>query len=202
MANAVPAVPPGSVNAGSPAGPAPTTNVLLQTPPPASQQSGNGTTASPAANSQPPEASSSTGSSQAGPVEAARLVASVAQSEMHIGLRTQAFGSVEVHTVVRDSQVGLSVGSEKGDLRSYLANEVSGLQSAFRQQDLRFDNIRFLDSSAGTSGAFSGGANSQSHSSSQQQPSAAAFFPIHGPPEDATGPEVSPASQSRLNVHA
>jgi hypothetical protein len=137
-----------------------------------------------------------------GPVEVARMVAGVAQSEMHIGLRTQAFGSVEVHTVVRDSQVGLSVGSEKGDLRSYLTNEVSGLQTAFRQQDLRFDNIRFLDSGAGTSGGFSGGANSQSHSSSQQQLSTAGFFSIHGPPEEATDPEVSPASQSRLNVHA
>ncbi len=156
----------------------------------------------PAANSQSPVASSSTNSRPAGPVEAARLVTSVAQSEMHIGLRTQAFGSVEIHTVVRDSQVGLSVGSEKGDLRNYLTNEVSGLQSAFRQQDLRFDNIRFLDSSAGTSAGFSGGANSQSHSSSQQQPSAAGFFSIHGPPEDTTDPEVSPASQSRLNVHA
>ena len=67
-----------------------------------------------------------------GPVEVARMVAGVAQSEMHIGLRTQAFGSVEVHTVVRDSQVGLSVGSERGDLRTFLATEVSGLPASIQ----------------------------------------------------------------------
>ena len=202
LANAVAVAPSGSVTGGNQPGPTPITNVLLQTPTTASQASANGPAALPAANSQTLAASPSTSSPQSGPVEAARLVTSVAQSEMHIGLRTQAFGSVEVHTVVRDSQVGLSVGSEKGDLRTYLTNEVPGLQTSLRQQDLRFDNIRFFESSGGATAGFSGGANSQSQSSSQQQPSASGFFSIHGPPDDAIDPEVSPALESRLNVHA
>jgi hypothetical protein len=201
LANA--AVASGSVTVGSQPGASPITGVLTQASAAGSQEPGNGTASLPSVNSQPLAASSSTSSPQSGgPVEAARLVTSVSQSEMHIGLRTQAFGSVEVHTRVRDRQVGLSVGSEKGDLRSYLTNEVSGLQTSFRQQDLRFDSIRFLESSGGASAGFSGGANSQSQSSSQQQSSASGFFSIHGPPEDAVVPEVGPTSESRLNVHA
>jgi hypothetical protein len=130
------------------------------------------------------------------------MVAGVAQSEMHIGLRTQAFGSVEVHTVVRDSQVGLTVGSERGDLRTFLATEVSGLQTTFRQHDLRFDNIRFLETAAGTTAGFSGGADSQPRSSTQQHSSAAGLFSIHGPPENPTEVDISTGLRTRLNVHA
>jgi hypothetical protein len=121
---------------------------------------------------------------------------------MHLGLQTQAFGNVEVHTVVRDSQVGLTVGSERGDLRTLLAPEVSGLQTTFRQQDLRFDNIRFLDSSAGTTAGFSGGADSQGRSPSQPHSSSTGFFSIHGPPEDPAEPEVADRLRTGLNVLA
>jgi hypothetical protein len=121
---------------------------------------------------------------------------------MHIGLRTQAFGSVEVHTVVRDSQVGLTVGSERGDLRGLLAPEVSGLQTSFRQQDLRFDNIHFLETSAGTTAGFSGGADSHSRSSSQQHASTGGLFTIQNTQEDPAELDVSAGSRVRLNVHA
>lgn len=201
-ANAVVSAPSALINDSSQPGTAPVTSVLPQAPAVSVPGPGNGNGVLPAANSPSPVTIPSLSSPQVGPVEAARLVTSVAQSEMHIGLRTQAFGSVEVHTVVRDSQVGLSVGSERGDLRSYLTTEVSGLQTAFRQQDLRFDNIRFLESSTGTSAGFSGGSNSQPHSSNQQQSPAAGFLSIHGPPEDVKDPELGASLTSRLNVHA
>jgi len=126
----------------------------------------------------------------------------VAQSEMHMGIQTQAFGNIEVHTVVRDSQVGLTVGSERGDLRTLLAPEVSGLQTTFRQQDLRFDNIRFLDTNSGTTAGFSGGGDSQPRSSSQQHSFPAEVFSIHSPPEDSAEPDISSGLRMMLNVHA
>jgi hypothetical protein len=46
---------------------------------------------------------------------------------MHIALQTGAFENVEVHAVVRESQVGLAIGSERGDLHRMLANEVPNL---------------------------------------------------------------------------
>jgi len=156
----------------------------------------------PAAERQAPSASLPASLPAASTVEVARLVAGVAQSEMHIGLRTQAFGSVEVHTVVRDSQVGLTVGSERGDLRSLLAPEVSGLQTSFRQQDLRFDNIHFLETSAGTTAGFSGGADSHSRSSSQQHASTEGLFTIQNTQQDPAELDVGAGSRVRLNVHA
>jgi hypothetical protein len=104
-----------------------------------------------------------------GQVNIARIVSGLSQSEMHIGLRTQAFGTVEVHTTVRDSQIGLTLGSEKGDLRNVLAPEIGSMQSSLRQQDLHLESIRFLENSAGTS--FGSPAQHQGHSGeSRSQP--------------------------------
>ena len=83
-----------------------------------------------------------------GPVHVARLMERVGQSEMHVGLRTLAFGSVEVHTVLRGSQVGLSIGSEKGDLHSLLAPEVGALSANMRQHELKLESIHFFDPSS------------------------------------------------------
>jgi hypothetical protein len=206
----VPAAPPSvalSAMAGRPsAGEQPgsalaTANVLAQVSPVANQDSGSRIVGVPAAERPSPTANLPTPLPTAGVVETARLVAGASQSEMHIGLRTQAFGSVEVHTVVRDSQVGLTVGSERGDLRALLATEFSGLQTAFRQQDLRFDNIRFLETSASTTAGFSGGADSQARSSSHQHSSPRASFSSDSARED---PELAIGAglPARLNVHA
>jgi hypothetical protein len=167
----------------------------------ATQDSGSRATP-PATDSQTPAPGPSAPLPPAGTVEVARLVTGAAQAEMHIGLRTQAFGSVEVHTIVRDSQVGLTVGSERGDLRTFLANEVSGLQTTLRQQDLRFDNIQFLETSSGTNAGFSSGADSQARSSNQQHSSTGGLFSIHGPPDDPPEVETGPGIRARLNVHA
>jgi hypothetical protein len=203
--NAAPASPTGQANSGDqPGSAAANANVLTQVPPAANQDSGSRSapSPSPAAEPQSPAANSPTPLPAVGPVEVARLVAGMAQSEMYIGLRTQAFGSVEVHTVVRDSQVGLTVGSERGDLRTLLSTEVPGLQTTFRQQDLRFDSIRFLETSAGTTAGFSGGADSQPRSSSQQHSSPAGLFSIHSPPEDPVELDIGAGLRARLNVHA
>jgi hypothetical protein len=64
---------------------------------------------------------------------------------MRIGLHTTAFGSVEVHAVVRDSQVGLAIGSERGDLRHLLSTEFPAIQGRLQREDLRLDSVRFFD---------------------------------------------------------
>jgi hypothetical protein len=78
------------------------------------------------------------------PVQAVHLAERLGQAEMRVGLRSDAFGNVQLHTVVRESQVGLSVGSERGDLRGFLASEIPALENSLRQHDLRFDPVRFL----------------------------------------------------------
>ncbi|HLW89247.1 MAG TPA: flagellar hook-length control protein FliK [Terriglobales bacterium] len=95
-----------------------------------------------------------------GPVQMAQMVSRAAQSEMRIGLTTSAFGTVEVRTQVRANEVGLAIGSEKGDLRSLLANEIPGLATRLQQQSLRLGQVNFHQSSA-SSGSSSSEGNSQ-----------------------------------------
>jgi hypothetical protein len=132
-------------------------------------------------------------------VQTARLMESVGQSEMHIGMRTQAFGSVEVHTAFREAQLGLAVSSEKGDLRSFLQSDGPALQNALQQHDLRFENIRFLQTSTGTTPGFSGSPDSQRHASTlgggSLSPSSLASV------SDGESTEISEPT-TRLSVHA
>jgi hypothetical protein len=150
-----------------------------------------------------PAASSSTApSSDNSPLPTARLVDGAQQAEMHIDLRTQSFGSVQVHTSVRDSQVGVMIGSEKGDLRAFLTAEVPSLQSAFSRQDLHFDNIRFLGQSPGPGAGLAGGTDSQPRSHYPGRPAPSGSQQSDPLPPTSGGLEHHLGSPVGLNVHA
>jgi len=102
----------------------------------------------------------------------AQMVSKAAQSEMRIGLNTAAFGSVEVRTVVHANDVGVLIGSEKGDLRSMLANELPGIANSLQQQNLRLNQVNFHQGFA-FSNQMSSGGDSQPRSF----PSRPAFSP-------------------------
>jgi hypothetical protein len=76
------------------------------------------------------------------------MVNRIGQSEMRIGMNTSAFGSVEVRTVVHASDVGLIIGSEKGDLRGMLTNEMPGISNSLQQQNLKLNSVNFMEGSA------------------------------------------------------
>ena len=94
------------------------------------------------------------------PVQMAQMVNKAAQSEMRIGLNTAAFGNVEVHTVVHANDVGVLIGSEKGDLHSLMANDLPGIANTLQQQNLRLSQVNFHQGS-GFSGNLSSGSDSQ-----------------------------------------
>lgn len=102
----------------------------------------------------------------AGPVQVAQMVSRVGQSEMRIGMNTSAFGSVEVRTVVHASDVGLTIGSEKGDLRGLLGNEMPGITNTLQQQNLRLNSVSFTQGFGSSNNASnaSGGGDSQQRS--------------------------------------
>lgn len=136
-----------------------------------------------------------------GSVHMARLMDKVGRSEMHIGLHTSSFGAVEVHTIVRDTQVGLAFASEKGDLRSVIAPEMPALESSFRKHDLRLESLQFLDLNASYSSGERSGSGEDSRTFRPFQP----FGSTHDektPTE--TSIEVTTVLQSRkgLNLHA
>ena len=98
-----------------------------------------------------------------GLVQVAQLMTRVQQSEMRIGMNTSAFGSVEVRTVVHANDVGLVIGSEKGDLRTLLANDIPVITNTLQQQNLRLNSVNFMQGFAFSNNA-SGGGNSQPQS--------------------------------------
>ena len=95
-------------------------------------------------------------------VQAARIIQSGSQLEMRVGLRTDAFGAVQVHATVSNKQVDLALGSERGDLRASLTSDLPNLQSSLQQHDLQLQQVRTLpQASAAQSGLFSGGGGQQ-----------------------------------------
>jgi hypothetical protein len=97
-----------------------------------------------------------------GPVQVAQMMNRVGQSEMRIGMNTSAFGTVDVRTVVHASDVGLIIGSEKGDLRGLMSNEMPGISNSLQQQNLRLNSVSFMQGFASSgNGNGSGGGDSQ-----------------------------------------
>lgn len=115
------------------------------------------------------------------------------QAEMRIGLNTAEFGSVEVRTSVHASDVGVQIGSEKGDLRSLLTPELPSIANTLQQQDLRLGQVSFHQQgfTFGGNASFSGG-NSQPRSfAPSPQPSAFAEESYAPEPAHPSEPFVS-----------
>jgi hypothetical protein len=116
----------------------------------------------------------------------AQMVNRVGQSEMRVGMNTSAFGNVEVRTVVHASDVGLTIGSEKGDLRGMLANDMPAIANTLQQQNLRLNNVNFMQG-FGAPNHGSGGGDSQPRSFVPQ----AASANYGSPSSSAAAPEDS-----------
>ncbi|HEV2469748.1 MAG TPA: flagellar hook-length control protein FliK [Candidatus Sulfotelmatobacter sp.] len=106
--------------------------------------------------------------SSPGSVQLAQIVNKAAQSEMRIGLNTSSFGNVEVRTTVRANDVGVSIGSEKGDLRSLFTSELPIVSGNLQQQSLRLTQVSFHQQGFSSSNNLMSGGDSQSRSFSSK----------------------------------
>ena len=136
----VPQAPPVAPSAGTGRPPAAGPAIPLESLP--RQTSGTPSTAVeaphlPSRVAEPPAAPS------VGPVQVAQIINKASQAEMRIGLSTSAFGNVEVRTVVHATEVGLAIGSERGDLRGLMGNELPGIANTLQQQNLRLHEVNF-----------------------------------------------------------
>jgi hypothetical protein len=122
-----------------------------------------------------------------GPVQVAQMAMRAGQTEMRIGMNTSAFGSVEVRTVIHASDVGVVIGSEKGDLRGLLTNEMPAISTSLEQQNLRLSNVSFMQGFA-SGGNMGGGGNAQ-----QQRPFSPAPSCASPNPEASSGSAHEPA---------
>ena len=139
--------------------------------------------------------------SDPGPVQAAQILNKAAHSEMRIGLNTSAFGNVEVRTVVRSSDVGIHIGSEKGDLRSLLSNDIPTIANALQRQDLHLTQVSFHQQGFAFSSDASAGGHAQARSFALKTHSFNDQITEQPIPEPA--PEARPStSRGGLNILA
>jgi hypothetical protein len=91
--------------------------------------------------------------------------------QMHMGVRTDAFGAVEIHTVVQQSQVGITVHADR-DISRWFSSEVPGLESGLNNSHLNLTGVNFDHGRSGvqTATGFSNGqpSNGQPRQNSSQ----------------------------------
>jgi len=136
--------------------------------------------------------------SPSSPVQLAQMLNRSAQSEMRIGLNTAAFGSVEVRTTVHSNEVGVLIGSEKGDLRSLLTNELPGIAHTLQQQNVQLREVAFQQG-LGFAHQSSSGSSSQSRSFSR--PARPSASPVETASTESGEPIISsPAVRSGFSI--
>ena len=104
----------------------------------------------------------------------AHLIPDAAALQMHVGVRTAAFGNVEIHTIVEQSQVGVAIHGDR-DLSRWFNSEVGGLAAGLKSQHLNLTAIDFDNGRAGvqTGTSFQQGQPRQNFSqTSNTQPAA------------------------------
>jgi hypothetical protein len=75
-------------------------------------------------------------------------------AQMHLGLRTDAFGTVEIHTVVQQSQIGITVHADR-DISRWFTSEVPGLEAGLNHQHLNLVAVDFDSARSGVQTASS-----------------------------------------------
>lgn len=147
-----------------------------------------------------------------GDVHAARIWEHAGQTEMRIGMKTDDFGKVEVRTQLRDSQVGVAVESERGDLKSYFTPELPGLQNTLHQHSLHLESMDFSNQSrqpassqgenyrGGSAGSFDG--ERQSHAPPESFPAqVSTSSSVSSEVTDALSLEPAWPRQNGINIH-
>ncbi|MGA9355726.1 MAG: hypothetical protein WBV46_18705 [Terriglobales bacterium] len=85
---------------------------------------------------------------------AAHLTSDSSALQLHLGIHTNAFGNVEIHTIVEQSQVGIAVHGDR-DLARWFSSEVGGLESGLKGQHLNLTGVDFSSNRSGVQTATS-----------------------------------------------
>ena len=82
-----------------------------------------------------------------GVVSSARFIQQAGNAEMQVRLRSEALGPIDVHTIAKGSDIGASIRVEARDTQVLLANELSQLEQALNQRNLRVERLDVLQGS-------------------------------------------------------
>jgi len=107
-----------------------------------------------------------------------------APAQMHVGIHTDAFGAVEIHTVVQQSQVGITVHSDR-DIGRWFSSEVPGLTSGLNNSHLNLTGVNFDSGRSGVQTATSFQQGQPRQHSSETPGSQSAVLTDASPEKDA-----------------
>ena len=82
-----------------------------------------------------------------GVVSSARFIQQAGNAEMQVRLRSEALGPIDVHTIVKGSDIGASIRVEARDTQVMLANELSQLERALNERSLHVEHLDVLQGS-------------------------------------------------------
>jgi hypothetical protein len=126
-------------------------------------------------------ATASTLAPQALPViNTAKLIQSIGQSEMRVGMRSNEFGSISISTSATRDSISAQISLDHGELAKTLAAHLPEMQARLggnQAMDVRIDmNGAGTRQGTGTSGSMANGSSDQSRSGRQQAGNAAASY--------------------------
>ena len=113
-------------------------------------------------------------------INTAKLIQSMGQSEMRVGMRSNEFGSISISTTATRDAISAQISLDHGELAKTLAAHLPEMQARLggnQAMDVRIDmNGASTGQGTGTSGSMANGSPDQSRSGRQQAGNAAASY--------------------------
>ena len=115
----------------------------------AAANSRNPNTPSASAASPSPLPSQAAQSSASDVLRANELYQRVGSGEMHVAMQTDLLGAIDLHATMHQSTLTATIGVQRADVQTLLANDLPALQHALADQHFHVEHISVLDTSVG-----------------------------------------------------
>ena len=94
-------------------------------------------------------------------MRATELYKQAANGDMHVAMQTDLLGTIDLHATMRQSTLTATIGVQRSDVQTLLANDLPALQHALADQHFHVEHIAVLDSSVGAHSGAAGGQQSE-----------------------------------------
>jgi hypothetical protein len=156
-----------------------------------------------------PEAAASTSAAVAQPtpvINTAKLIQSIGQSEMRVGMRSNEFGNISISTTANKDVISAQISLDHGELAKALAAQLPEMQARLggnQPMDVRIDmNGASTGHGTGTSGSMSNGTSDQSSTGKQQSAYTASSYSDNSVVEKQLFPVAAATATGYGNLNA
>jgi flagellar hook-length control protein FliK len=139
-------------------------------------------------------------------INTAKLIQSMGQSEMRVGMRTSEFGNITISTSATRDSISAQISLDHGELATVLATHLPEIEARLagnQSVDVRIDvNRQGAGQGSGTPGGTSNGSADQSYEGRQQTGNSGSSHSGSGFPEQQLSPVVSAVATSDGTLNA